>query len=159
MKENGFVSRPRYVNRMVILFLANFVNIGFALWGAILQPESFPNHLLFIFLANLALYLSYYIIMKIVHRERFTQFAKATLILSLVFWSSSVIFFYDEVKSYEVQPAISRTMNQKCIVFDTYDAHDVWHLLSSFGLFFSFLSILTIDDGVRTKRRKELAAF
>jgi hypothetical protein len=159
MKENGFVSRPRYVNRMVILFLANFVNIGFALWGAILQPESFPNHLLFIFLANLALYLSYYIIMKIVHRERFTHFAKATLILSLVFWSSSVIFFYDEVKSYEVQPAISRTMNQKCIVFDTYDAHDVWHLLSSFGLFFSFLSILTIDDGVRTKRRKELAAF
>ncbi len=154
MKENGFVSRPRYVNRMVILFLANFVNIGFALWGAILQPESFPNHLLFIFLANLALYLSYYIIMKIVHRERFTQFAKASLILSLVFWSSSVIFFYDEVKSYEVQPAISRTMNQKCIVFDTYDAHDVWHLLSSFGLFFSFLSILTIDDGVRTKRRK-----
>jgi hypothetical protein len=159
MKENGFVSRPRYVNRMVILFLANFVNIGFALWGAILQPESFPNHLLFIFLANLALYLSYYIIMKIVHRERFTHFAKASLILSLVFWSSSVIFFYDEVKSYEVQPAISRTMNQKCIVFDTYDAHDVWHLLSSFGLFFSFLSILTIDDGVRTKRRKELAAF
>jgi hypothetical protein len=144
---------------MVILVLANFVNIGFAIFGAVRQPESFPNHLLFIFLANLALYLLYYIIMKVIHRERFTHFAKLSLILSMIFWSSSLVFFYDEVKSYEVQPAISRTMNKQCIVLDTYDAHDIWHLLSSFGMFFSFLSILTIDDGVRTKKRKDLAAF
>jgi len=135
------------------------LNIAFALYGAVWQPESFPNHLLFVFLGNLALYLFYYFIMKAIHKERFTRFVKASLILSLIFWIPSLYFFYDEVKSYEVQPAISRTMNQRCIVLDTYDAHDIWHLLSSFALFFSFLSLLTIDDGVRTIQRKELAAF
>jgi hypothetical protein len=144
---------------MIILVAANLVNIAFALYGAIFQPESFPNHLLFIFLGNLALYLIYYIIMKAIHREKFTRSSKIFLILSMCFWISSLFFFYDEVKSYDVQPAVSRTYNKECILLKTFDAHDIWHLLSSFGLFFSFLSILTIDDGVRMKSRKELAAF
>jgi len=144
---------------MVLLVLANFINIGFALYGAIFQPESFPNHLLFVFLGNLALYVLYYITMKAIHREKFTRSSICFLFLSLIFWILSAIFFYQEVKSYEVQPAISRTLNRECILFDTYDEHDIWHLLSSFGLFFSFLSILTIDDGVRYRSRKELAAF
>lgn len=147
------------MNRMGILIPANLINIGFALYGAVVQPESFPNHLLFVFLGNLALYLVYYIIMKRIHREHFTPFSIGILLLSICFWSSSLYFFYDEVKSYEVQPAISRTLNQQCIVLHTYDAHDVWHILSSFGLFLSFLSILTIDDGVRKRPRRELAAF
>ncbi len=143
----------------MLLLVANVANIGFALFGAIAQPDSFPNHLLFVFLGNLALYLTYYIIMKLIHKERFTHMTVVYLGSSLCFWVASLYFFYDEVKSYEVQPAISRTLNQRCIVLKTYDAHDVWHLLSSFALFFSFLSILTMDDGVRTRARKELAAY
>ena len=144
---------------MVLLLLGNCLNMSFALYGAIYQPDSFPNHLLFVFLGNLALYLSYYMIMKKVHKERFTRFSKVTLVLSMIFWICSLVFFYTEVKSYEVQPAISRSLNQECIVLRTYDAHDIWHLLSAFALFFSFLLLLTIDDGVRTKPRTELAAF
>ncbi|CAM4743433.1 unnamed protein product [Rotaria magnacalcarata] len=159
VRQHGIFSRPRYLSRMVILLIANLINIGFALFGAITQPESFPNHLLFVFLGNLAICLVYYIIMKAIHWEAFTPLTVVYLVLSLCFWAVSLYFFYDEVKSYEVQPAISRTYNQRCIVLNTYDAHDIWHLLSSFGLFLSFLSILTIDDGVRGKERKELAAF
>ncbi|UJR37709.1 hypothetical protein I4U23_030404 [Adineta vaga] len=159
VKTNGFFSRPRYLNRMGILIPGNFINIAFALYGAIAQPESFPNHLLFVFLGNLALYLCYYIVMKKIHHEHFTLFSVAILVLSLCFWASSLVFFYNEVKSYEIQPALSRTLNQRCILLQTYDAHDVWHILSSFGLFFSFLSILTIDDGIRKKPRREIAAF
>jgi hypothetical protein len=147
------------VNRVTLLVPANLVNIGFAFYGAIAQPESFPNHLLFVFLGNFALYFTYYIIMKVIHREQFTPFSVIFLVSSFCFWVPALYFFYTEVKSYEVQPAISRTYNQRCIVLKTYDAHDIWHLLSSFGLFFSFLSILTIDDGVRKRKRKELAAF
>lgn len=144
---------------MIILMVANFINIGFAIFGAVTQPESFPNHLLFVFLANLALYLIYYIVMKVIRREHFTRFAVIFLFLSLCFWTSSLYFFFNEVKSYEVQPAISRTYNQYCILLNTYDAHDVWHLLSSFGLFFSFLSILTMDDGLSSRLRTSITAF
>ncbi|CAF4166026.1 unnamed protein product, partial [Rotaria sordida] len=33
VKENGFFSRPRYLNRMIILVAANCVNVAFALYG------------------------------------------------------------------------------------------------------------------------------
>jgi len=49
--------------------------------------------------------------------------------------------------------------NRPCILLNTYDVHDIWHILSSFSLFFSFLTLLTLDDGIRKKRRNELAAF
>ncbi|CAF3828533.1 unnamed protein product [Rotaria sordida] len=159
VKEHGFFSRPRYLNRMMILIPANCINIAFALYGAIIQPESFPNHLLFVFLGNLAIYLMYYILMKIIHRENFTRFSIVFLLLAILFWSSSLYFFYQQVKSYEVQPAISRMRNRPCILLNTFDVHDIWHLLSSFSLFFSFLTLLTLDDGIRKEKRKELAAF
>ncbi|UJR08524.1 hypothetical protein I4U23_012787 [Adineta vaga] len=159
VRENGFFSRPRYLNRMMILIPANCINIAFALYGAIVQPESFPNHLLFVFLGNLAIYLIYYILMKLIHREHFTRFSILFLLLAIFFWSTSLYFFYQEVKSYEVQPAISRMRNRACILLNTYDVHDIWHILSSFSLFFSFLTLLTLDDGIRKTRRKELAAF
>ncbi|CAF3128958.1 unnamed protein product [Rotaria sp. Silwood2] len=159
VKENGFFSRPRYLNRMMILIPANCINIAFALYGAIIQPESFPNHLLFVFLGNLAIYLTYYILMKTIHREHFTRFSILFLLSAILSWSSSLYFFYQQVKSYEVQPAISRMRNRPCIILNTYDVHDIWHILSSFSLFFSFLTLLTLDDGIRKKKRKELAAF
>ena len=31
-------------------------------------------------------------------------------------------------------PEISRNKNQKCIIIDFYDYHDLWHILSSFAL-------------------------
>ncbi|CAF1533549.1 unnamed protein product, partial [Didymodactylos carnosus] len=159
VKENGFFSRPRYVNRMVLLILANVANIAFALYGAIHQPESFPNHLLFVFLGNLLLYLTWYIIMKLIHREKFTRFPVIYLITATIFWGFSLYFFFREVKSYEVPAAISRTRNKQCIVLNFFDDHDVWHILSSFSMFFSFLTLLTLDDGIRNKRRRDIAAF
>lgn len=144
---------------MFLLIVAGALNMGFAIYGAVYQPESFPNHLLFVLLGNLALYLVYYIAMKIFHCERFTGSAIIHLLSGVAFWVAALYFFYQEVKSYEVQPAISRTRNRPCIVLQTYDVHDVWHLLSSFGLFFFFMTLLTIDDGVRNQLRTELAAF
>jgi hypothetical protein len=97
--------------------------------------------------------------MKVIHREHFTRYSILFLILAIFSWSSSLYFFYQEVKSYEVQAAISRMRNRPCILLNTYDVHDIWHILSSFSLFFSFLTLLTLDDGIRKIRRKKLAAF
>lgn len=36
-------------------------------------------------------------------------------------------------------PAESRSFNKPCVLFGFYDNHDVWHFLSAFALFFSFL--------------------
>ena len=36
-------------------------------------------------------------------------------------------------------PSGSRNNNQECVVLGFFDTHDLWHFLSSFALFFSFL--------------------
>ena len=82
-------------------------------------------------------------------------------------------------------PAESRAMNQKCSLLDFYDKHDIWHMLSAFGMFFTFLVraiaklkfglkpkniindlfcfslqfVLVIDDGVANWERKKLKIF
>jgi len=39
----------------------------------------------------------------------------------------------------QVSPARSRDGNEECVLLDFFNSHDVWHFLSAFALFFSFL--------------------
>ena len=50
-------------------------------------------------------------------------------------------------------PAESRAMNQKCSLLDFYDKHDIWHMLSAFGMFFTFLvrAIAKLKFGLKPK--------
>ena len=41
--------------------------------------------------------------------------------------------------SFQVSPARSRDGNEECVLLDFFNSHDVWHFLSAFALFFSFL--------------------
>ena len=97
--------------------------------------------------------------MKLINREKMTILCKCFLTIAMFFWIPALYFFYQEVKDYEIQPAASRQYNQSCLLFNTYDVHDIWHFLSSFGLFFSFMGIMTIDDDIRDKPRSEISVF
>ena len=54
---------------------------------------------------------------------------------------------------------ILRKLNRECFFLNFFDKHDIWHFLSGAGLFFAFMSILTIDDNVRFKRTDMLNIF
>ena len=47
------------------------LNLSFFLYGALATP-SISSYLLYIFVANLLVYTSYYMIMKLVHKEKMT---------------------------------------------------------------------------------------
>ena len=51
--------------RFVCLFLGNLANFSFLAYGLIHMPKDFASFLLFPFIANLFLYLTYYIVMKV----------------------------------------------------------------------------------------------
>jgi hypothetical protein len=40
-----------------------------------------------------------------------------------------------------------------------YDNHDIWHFFSAAGLFFSFMFLLTLDDGLVQTPREKLVIF
>ncbi|XP_037024124.1 SID1 transmembrane family member 1-like [Bradysia coprophila] len=58
-----------------------------------------------------------------------------------------------------LSPAESRAKNAPCIVKGFYDTHDLWHFLSAGAIFFFYMALLTLDDGILHKRREEIVGF
>jgi hypothetical protein len=40
-----------------------------------------------------------------------------------------------------------------------YDTHDIWHMLSAFGLFFNALTLLALDDDLSVTPRNRIVVF
>ena len=64
-----------------------------------------------------------------------------------------------DVIDWSVSPALSRDKNADCLVLSFYDSHDMWHFVSAFALFFSFLILMTLDDKQEDKQRNTLRVF
>ncbi|XP_070549050.1 SID1 transmembrane family member 1-like [Ptychodera flava] len=155
-------SRPKYPARIFLLAVGILINLGFALYGAIEQPKKFASHLLFTFLTNTLWYTVYYIIMKCRSGERILPKSPRTIVFLVLnaVWVPALYFFVQGLAQWEKTPAESREGNRDCLLFDFYDDHDVWHFLSACGLFFTFMTLLTLDDDVDyNKPRDEIPAF
>jgi len=143
-----FKSRTRFQ------FLVVFVVVNFAMSSFPFVMGEFPSVLLFIFLANVAMYLGFYVAMKRLAKERLTWPPLVFSILAALFMAPALYFFQAEVKKTGDGPdaaALSKDHNQECFVdpgLNYFDNHDVWHFLSSFGLFFSLSFLLTLDDDI-----------
>ncbi|XP_074653774.1 SID1 transmembrane family member 1-like isoform X2 [Tubulanus polymorphus] len=150
---------PLYPDRMILLIIGNLVNISFALFGMMTQPRDFASYLLAIFIVNLLLYCAFYIIMKLRSGERILLLPLLYILVACVVWGFAFYFFVAKLTSWEISPAESRTGNQDCILFEFYDAHDVWHGLSAMGLFFSFMILLSLDDDLVHTPRDRIPVF
>jgi len=158
---------PRELKRIswpfVILALVNgAVALLIIVWGS---PEDVSGSLLGIFMVNMALYLFYYIGMKIyysaVKKEGNEQIRLITwlyLILACCFAFPSLYFFVAQERTSALSPAESRELNQPCTI-GIYDKHDLWHFLSASGLFYLFMFILTLEDGNMETQRKLIRIF
>ncbi|XP_034247853.1 SID1 transmembrane family member 1-like [Thrips palmi] len=152
--------KPRYPSRLVLLILGNMANWGLAALVWIYHLDSsFGSYLLAIFMANLMLYTIFYIVMKFLCGEKLLLQPAAYLILATLGWGSSLYFFFHKSISWAVTPAQSRSFNQPCQVMNFYDKHDIWHFLSAFSMFFSFMTLLTLDDDLVHVSRSKIPVF
>ncbi|XP_070548991.1 SID1 transmembrane family member 1-like [Ptychodera flava] len=100
--------------------------------------------------------------MKYLWGERILPKSPRTIVFLVlnVVWVPALYFFVQGLAQWEKTPAESREGNRDCLLFDFYDDHDVWHFLSACGLFFTFMTLLTLDDDVDyNKPRDEIPAF
>ena len=67
--------------------------------------------------------------------------------------------FTAKEKTTVTSPAESRNMNKPCIFMNFFSGHDLWHFLSSAGLFFIFLFLLVIDDGIADWPHENIVIF
>ncbi|XP_018649472.1 hypothetical protein Smp_152020 [Schistosoma mansoni] len=151
--------RPTYLERMLLLLIANLVNFTIAGYGIVKRPRDFSTFLLSIFMINLLMYTFFYAIMKLRHRERFQMLSLVYILLTCVSWGCATYFYFHRTTTWEVTPARSRALNQPCVLLDFYDAHDVWHFLSSISMFFSFMLIMYVDDDLSKRPRNQIFVF
>ncbi|KAF5287334.1 hypothetical protein FQA39_LY15937 [Lamprigera yunnana] len=151
--------RPLHKGRMVLLVLGNLSNWGLAILGIYNHERDFATYLVAVFMCNTMLYFIFYIIMKLLHKERIKLQPLMYLILSLLCATSAVYFFYFKSISWALTPAQSRIFNQECKLLQFYDFHDIWHFLSAIGMFFSFMMLLTLDDDLSHSLRTKIHVF
>ncbi|XP_071844081.1 SID1 transmembrane family member 1-like isoform X2 [Apostichopus japonicus] len=151
--------KPLHLGRFVTLLFGNSCNWALSLFGLVTRPLDFASFLLSIFIMDLLLYLGFYIIMKIFHKERLTPLVLFFIFMTILLWIPALYFFEQGVTAWQETPALSRVHNRPCIVFDFYDSHDIWHFLSAGGLFFSFMTIFVLDDDLEDTPRDKIPVF
>ena len=154
--------KPIYPDRMILLLVMNAVNWGMSAYGVTKiakEGGDFASFLLAIFITNVMLYTSFYIVMKLRHRERVRLQPTIYIILSIFSWAGAMYFFINKSTTWQLSPAQSRSYNKECAMFHFYDNHDIWHFLSATSLFLSFMILLTLDDDLKETPREKIPVF
>ncbi len=140
------------------LAVSNITTFTMAIYGTIAEPQ-FTTWLLGVFIANAIIYLSYYIVMKYKNEERLT-FKLWTLFVAAVTILGISIYFFNIVVTNKLLPINeSNSYNKPCVLFGYFDYHDVWHFLSSIGLFLIMLFIYHLDEDLDGTPRSEIGVF
>ncbi|XP_055337875.1 SID1 transmembrane family member 1-like [Paramacrobiotus metropolitanus] len=147
-------------SRIVLSTLILLTNLLFVISGPLLRPYDFASHLLFILQANLLIYASFYVGMKMMDPdERISRASCLYFFLALPAWGVGMYYFTRGLSNWELSAAKSREGNRECFFFEFYDEHDVWHMCSAIGLFFTFMMLLTLDDDLATVTRDQITVF
>ncbi|CAF0758581.1 unnamed protein product [Brachionus calyciflorus] len=155
-KQEKNLTQPVHIDRLVMLIIANVFNVGAAIY-ANLVPMQFSSYLLIVLLGNFNIYFFMYLLNKIINREQFHFITVINLIVTTIAWIAAMYFYNIEIKQWEKKPAESRESNKSCILLNVYDHHDAWHFLSALSMFMTFVVILTLDDGIISKKRNEIS--
>lgn len=99
------------------------------------------------------------ITLQLCHNESILLKPLLYIILAVSFWAAALYFFIHKTISWNLTPAQSRLFNKPCILLNFFDSHDIWHFLSAFAMFFSFMILLTLDDDLVDVHRSQIPVF
>lgn len=156
---DGKCSVPIFRARIVLLFHLFIANLFLCIYFATHNADYASNYILMLFMLNTFMYCMYYVIMKFYCGERPSWTCIMYFLLMHLCAVPSLYFFVSSERNSELSPAESRHLNQSCSLFDFYDFHDIWHFLGGFGVFFTFMFLLTIDEDLKYKRRDGIYVF
>ena len=134
------------------------MNFGVLIFGYVKDFDEISTFFLMIFVMNFMLYFTYYCVMKAIKKERISKIQYCLAFCILVCMLPGGYLFLSKEKTTAITPSLSRNLNKEC-VFSIFSGHDLWHLLSAAGLFFSFLFLLVIDDGIYHWSHEDICVF
>uniref|UniRef100_A0A1X7VVV3 SID1 transmembrane family member 1 n=2 Tax=Amphimedon queenslandica TaxID=400682 RepID=A0A1X7VVV3_AMPQE len=151
--------KPRHMGRFTKVIVAVVGNFVLGLIIISVSHKEVAVVVLALFIANFLLYTALYLLSKLWFKEPWTLMSLVSLVALSVSWLFGFYLLLDVTARREVPPAQSREFNRDCIILDFYDTHDLWHFVSAVALFFTFLFVLTMDDGLQTQKRNKINVF
>lgn len=127
-----------------LLATLNIFTLGTYVWAVITQAN-FTDWVLGLIIINMIIYFCYYLIQKMIHKERISVLMWIWLVIDLFILVLSLFFFLRTSSNIFLSPEESNELNKPCIMFDYFDYHDIWHILSATGLFI-FMNIVFFLD-------------
>ena len=141
--------KKKDIPKLLLIITINSVTISMYIFATITKPN-FTDWLLGVCIINLMVYVLYYIIQKIQNREKINKLIYVWLLIDGIIMSLSLKFFFMSVTDKFIPMNESNKLNKPCVLFDYFDYHDIWHILSSIGLFI-FMNIIYFMDSKNTQ--------
>ncbi|XP_070548987.1 SID1 transmembrane family member 1-like [Ptychodera flava] len=89
--QNGHEKLMR--GKKFLIAVVNLLNLSVAIAATVVQPKDFATYLLSVLIINAGLYVGFYIVMKVVLRERWTVYPIVYAIVAVCLWVPALFFF------------------------------------------------------------------
>lgn len=145
--------------KLIIVILINIYSIIMVIYAQTQHKVNFTQWLLALFVINMMMYFLYYIVCKIYYNEKIKWYVIILLLTDFIIIVGALLFFSKAVSNKFLTHEESNALNKPCVLFDYFDYHDIWHILSSIGLFLFMIIVYIIDHGLQDVSRSEIHKF
>tara|TARA_B110001469_G_C9594211_1_gene295003 strand:- start:32 stop:1210 length:1179 start_codon:yes stop_codon:yes gene_type:complete len=135
------------VPKLLMLVTLNCFTLGTYLWAVITQAN-FTDWVLGLIIINMLLYFCYYLIQKLINRDNISFIIWCWIVIDLIIVILSLLFYVKTSTNTFLSPEQSKELNEPCIIFNYFDYHDVWHILSATGLFIFMIIVFFLDSNI-----------
>tara|TARA_B110001469_G_scaffold121244_1_gene130533 strand:+ start:79 stop:1245 length:1167 start_codon:yes stop_codon:yes gene_type:complete len=144
--------------KFVLVVSLNTFTLGMFIYATINKPN-FTDWLLGVCIINLIIYYMYYIFQKIKCKEPISKLLWTWMVIDIILMGLALIYFFKGVSDKFLSKEESDLLNEPCVLFNYFDYHDIWHLLSALGLFIFMNIIFFIDKNLNSHLIEELPIF
>ena len=146
------------IPKVALLICLNTYTLGMYIYAAITKPN-FTDWFLGVSIINMLIYFIYYIALKIKHNEKINKIFYVWILLDLAIISLSLVFFLKTSSNIFLTIEESDALNHPCVLFNYFDYHDIWHILSATGLFMFINIVYFLDKNLSSIMDTDIPIF
>ena len=145
--------------KLLLITTINVFTISMVIYAQATENILFTNWMLCVFIVNMITYFLYYMINKIKNREPISNKLWMCMFADMIIMMVAIIYYSAAVTDKMESHADSDKLNRPCALFDYWDYHDIWHILSAIGLFFFMIIVYVLDRGLIHTDIRNLPVF
>ena len=150
--------KMKEIPKFALLVCINSYTLGMYIYAAITKPN-FTDWFLGVTIVNMLIYFVYYLVLKIKHKEKVQNIFYIWIVLDIITISLSLVYFLKTSSNIFLTIEESNALNKPCVIFDYFDYHDIWHILSATGLFIFINIVYFMDKNLNEQLDSDIAVF